>query len=129
MPKENRQPGDVRDEVYASPRWRSTRKAVIARSGGLCEMCGQPGVSVHHLVPIPELVAQDEDPYDPDVCVLLCAACHARVDAPRASTRRRRERPSPEVGNRFLSAPMLVKKGSPCIREDAPDAAETSSSR
>jgi hypothetical protein len=48
------------------------RAAVIARDGGLCQVCGQPGTEIDHIgSPI------DGDINHPDNLQLLCSSCHS----------------------------------------------------
>ncbi|MCY4086154.1 MAG: HNH endonuclease signature motif containing protein [Actinomycetia bacterium] len=46
--------------------------------------CGRCGVTqqlqVHHTVPLAYLLANGEDPYDLDLCEVLCARCHRQAE-------------------------------------------------
>jgi len=79
---------DVRRLVYDDPRWRQkTRPAVIARDGGRCMECGEPGNVVDHVIPIESLLELGRDPFDPWECQLLCARCSGRKDHAGTSVR------------------------------------------
>ncbi|MBO7670768.1 MAG: HNH endonuclease, partial [Oscillospiraceae bacterium] len=66
------------EAFYNSPLWRTQREAYRRSVHGICEMCGAPGVIVHH---IRELTPDNID--DPDTTLafdnlqLLCRDCHA----------------------------------------------------
>lgn len=64
---------------YCSAAWRRLRKRVIARDGGICQLCGQPIVGepgdVDHIVPKP--LGTDAL----DNLRLLHHACHSRRTA------------------------------------------------
>jgi len=59
-------------EVYHDPEWRRMRSLVRNRERQVCEGCGWLGNEVHHLMPT------WESDFDPNMCVLLCRACHRR---------------------------------------------------
>ena len=88
-----------RRKVYDSPAWKATRARVIARDGGACRLCGSTvRLTVHHIVP-----AADDDAaaLDMDNLVTLCAACHGRIDGPKAArakaAARARRRRTPRI--------------------------------
>ena len=91
-----------RRRVYQSPAWKAVRLRVIQRDGA-CRLCGSTTrLTVHHLTP-----AADDDAaaLDMDNLVTLCAACHGRIDGPKAARHRAaararaRRRPRPIGGN------------------------------
>jgi hypothetical protein len=74
-------------KIYTSARWRGpngTRQHVLARDGGVCQLCRAPATYVDHQPPVTTLLARGLDPYDPDYCRALCASCAGRADAHRA---------------------------------------------
>lgn len=81
---------------YSSRQWKETRRAVMARSGGLCEECLKegritPAVIVHHKTHLTK-----ENINDPDIALntdnleSVCRDCHAvlhgSIDAGRRYT-------------------------------------------
>jgi len=69
------------EKLYATKRWRSYRKAIIARRGGECVTCGATPLDQHihldHIVPL----VQGGEPYDENNIQLLCRECHGRKTA------------------------------------------------
>jgi hypothetical protein len=57
------------------------RERLLARSGGLCELCNQPpdwrGLSVHHLKP--KGMGGTTHQYTDDELRLVCGLCHAAL--------------------------------------------------
>lgn len=54
-------------------RFNRTREMVIKRECGTCQVCGDEGEEVHHGTAVAD---GNPDPYDPDLCLLVCERCH-----------------------------------------------------
>lgn len=68
--------------LYATYRWKRTRRAVLDRAGWRCSACGRAGrLEVHHV----HAVARDGDPFDMANLRALCRVCH--FDRHRAANR------------------------------------------
>jgi hypothetical protein len=72
--------------LYATQRWRSTARFVIARAGGVCEVrgCGRPATSAdHHPTPALELylTGRLELFFDLGNLRASCASCNSRAGA------------------------------------------------
>lgn len=64
---------------YGSAAWRRTRLAVIARDGGLCQLCGRV---VSEMAQIDHIVEKSRGGSDAlDNLRLLCLSCHSRRHA------------------------------------------------
>jgi 5-methylcytosine-specific restriction endonuclease McrA len=60
--------------VYASSRWKRTRKRIIDRAGGVCERCGEAFVSeIHH---VQKLKSSPELAFEEANLRGLCRPCH-----------------------------------------------------
>lgn len=65
------------DRFYHSKAWLRCREAVVKDRLGVCEVCGQVGSEVHHVVELTE-----DNVRDPAIALgadnlqLLCHACH-----------------------------------------------------
>jgi len=71
------------ETFYNSPAWKRTRYAYSKSVAHLCERCGEPGVIVHHKVPLtPENVHDPSVTLDWSNLMLLCRDCHAAVHKP-----------------------------------------------
>lgn len=62
----------------------ASARAVLARSGGLCERCGRAGEQLHHRRPRGMGGTSDPAIHDPSNLVHLCAECHRWVESRRA---------------------------------------------
>jgi hypothetical protein len=60
--------------LYNRKRWRTTRRAQLARQP-LCETCGQIATDVHHR----QDIQAGGDPWDPANLASLCHPCHSRI--------------------------------------------------
>jgi 5-methylcytosine-specific restriction enzyme A len=68
-------PALPKGRFYGSQRWREMSRAVIARDGGICRVCGQPGATVaHHLVE-----RRDGGTDDINNLCAVHVACHNRL--------------------------------------------------
>ena len=71
------------ERFYKSKQWQACRLAYIKSVGGLCENCLKnncynPGVIVHHIVPLtPHNIECPEITMNFDNLRLLCRDCHA----------------------------------------------------
>lgn len=65
---------------YHSAQWLSCREAYAKSKCYICERCGNPGVEVHHIIPL-----TPENINDPEITTswrnlrLLCRHCHREV--------------------------------------------------
>ncbi len=70
-------------------RWQVARRAVFARDGYRCTLCGRAGrLEADHIVPLDREPGQD--PYDPDGLQTLCRTCHIQK-----TRRENRREPTP----------------------------------
>ena len=81
-PKEHRASSHARG--YGSAAWQRVRKAVIARDGGMCQLCHtlihRPGdAHVDHVEAKPQDEAAEATPLEG--LRLLCRSCHSKVTA------------------------------------------------
>lgn len=79
---------DPRNRVWHSARWRAVRQVVYLRDNGTCQVCG---CSLHpkawvcdHKVPLVEMLALGDDPFDLDALQALCHSCSGKKDGPRS---------------------------------------------
>ena len=69
------------EKLYATKRWRTYRKAIIARRGGECVTCGATPLDQHiHLDHIKPLVEGGEA-FNEENIQILCRECHGRKTA------------------------------------------------
>ena len=61
------------DRFYHSKQWKSLSKAVLAKAGYKCALCGGLAVEVHH---IKEIRTNPELSLDPSNLIPLCTSCH-----------------------------------------------------
>lgn len=72
------------ERLYKSKTWQKTREAYAKSAGGLCEVCLKkglynPGVIVHHIVPItPDNIECPEVTLAFSNLQLVCRDCHAQ---------------------------------------------------
>ncbi|MEG0165717.1 HNH endonuclease [Anaerorhabdus sp.] len=65
--------------VYKSKIWEALRIIVIEREHGLCQMCGDPGNEVDHIIEITPMNVNDVSIiYNVDNLQLLCHTCHTK---------------------------------------------------
>ena len=77
----------VADDWYATPEHREWRRAVIARSGGVCQKCGRGGrLFADHIVEIADGGAR----LDLANGQALCGSCHTTKTAAARAARRSR---------------------------------------
>ena len=63
-------------------RWDVFRRAMIRRSGGVCERCGIHGrLEMHHMTPLSDGGAC----YDPENVEVLCRRCHIEHHHPKST--------------------------------------------
>lgn len=68
---------DAANTFYKSALWRRCRAAYISKVFGLCEVCGKPGVILHHKMPINDTNLNDMDiTLNHDNLKFLCTSCH-----------------------------------------------------
>jgi 5-methylcytosine-specific restriction endonuclease McrA len=92
----------VMHRFYVSKKWHSVRRQVIHRAKGLCELCGMPGNTVHHIKHINEAnVSNVNVSLNLDNLMLLCTDCHADEHAHTDEIRR---------GLKFTKAGDLVER-------------------
>jgi len=58
--------------------WQLTRQKVLERDGGLCQLCGRPANSVHHIVPVVHGGGRELSNL-----ITLCWSCHNKADKAR----------------------------------------------
>ena len=74
---------------YKSQAWERAKRAVHARSGGLCERCASLGIVspariVHHKTPLtPDNIGDFSIALDPDALIDVCMDCHAILHSER----------------------------------------------
>lgn len=72
------------DKFYASKAWRNLRKWYIHTIHGLCEMCGEPGLILHHKTRLtPENIDDENITLNPDNLQYVCLDCHNKTHAPK----------------------------------------------
>lgn len=57
------------EELMNTTRWQQIRWFVYDRDGGMCRLCGRPGMDSHHL-------SYKFGFFEPSVIILVCRACH-----------------------------------------------------
>jgi 5-methylcytosine-specific restriction protein A len=73
---------------YRPPNWTSLRRLVLTRDNHTCQLCGDSGNEVDHMIP-----AHLGGSHDPDNLTTLCRACHdkkTRTEINNALSRRKR---------------------------------------
>lgn len=60
--------------LRSSARWQNIRSEVLTQQDGLCHLCGELAVDVHHIE-----LATPENFFRRGNLVGLCAACHKKV--------------------------------------------------
>ena len=83
--------------LYGTKRWKSVRRLVLARAGGVCEMtagCPNVATTVDHIVPALELAMTGRlaEFYDPLLLRAACRPCNASGGASFGNRHRRRRR-------------------------------------
>lgn len=65
---------------YHSAQWLAVREAYAKSKCYLCECCGNPGIEVHHIIPL-----TPDNINDPSITTsfenlrLLCRSCHRKI--------------------------------------------------
>lgn len=57
------------EELMNTVQWQRVRWFVYDRDGGLCRICGRPGIDTHHL-------SYKYGFFNPDTIILVCRPCH-----------------------------------------------------
>lgn len=57
------------EELMNSVQWQQVRWRVYDREGGMCKICGRPGIDTHHL-------SYKFGFYEPRAIILVCRPCH-----------------------------------------------------
>lgn len=57
------------EELMKTARWQQIRWFVYDREGGICKICGRPGIDTHHL-------SYKYGFFEPRVIILVCRPCH-----------------------------------------------------
>lgn len=88
---------------YYSDLWKKQRTAYKRSVHGICELCGDPGVIVHHRRPLtPQTIHDPGETLAFDNLQLLCRACHEQIHD-------RDHRSDTAPGLRFDAAGELVR--------------------
>lgn len=74
-----------RQLVYKDKRWAHTRKTVLSRDEWTCQSCGRTASIVDHVEGIALIMQQGGNPFDPDLCQVLCAHCSGVKDGARGA--------------------------------------------
>ena len=62
---------------YRSDTWKMARAIKIASAGGCCEVCGNVGTEVHHIIHLtPQNVSDPNISINQSNLKLLCNSCH-----------------------------------------------------
>ena len=81
------------EAFYKSRQWQACRDLVIARAGGLCQMCMKKGLIKaaaveHHIKPItPQNINDPMITLNTDNLMALCTDCHAEIHSGKAQKR------------------------------------------
>lgn len=70
---------------YNTSAWQTQRKRILARDGEQCRMCGRPGRTVDHMLPLRLWRARrGNEPYPDHLLQVLCLPCSGRKDGGRS---------------------------------------------
>lgn len=68
------------DKFYKTKRWQACRAAYYTLRHGICEVCGEPGEIVHHIVPLTaENISDPSITLSFDNLQLCCWSCHEKT--------------------------------------------------
>ena len=88
------------DKFYKSKRWQKCRKGYVEIMNGICEVCGDIGSEVHHVIELTR-----ENVSDPMIALnyenfqLLCHSCHDKTKKNRLGAPIREDVRFDEMGN------------------------------
>ena len=65
---------------YRSDTWKMARAIKIASASGCCEICGDVGTEVHHIIHLtPQNISDPNITINQENLKLLCNACHNKI--------------------------------------------------
>jgi 5-methylcytosine-specific restriction endonuclease McrA len=68
------------DSKRRGENWQSRKRSALKRDGRICQLCGDKGTDVHHI--IPKRIFKDKNRANNLVNLLtLCKPCHRKEDA------------------------------------------------
>ena len=71
---------DFAESFYHSTRWKKLQRQIKARAYGLCEICGKPGLIVHHkIILTPDNINNPFISLNPDLLMYVCLDCHNHI--------------------------------------------------
>ena len=72
---------------YNTYKWRQVAKEVKERDENRCVICGsEKSLEVHHTI---EGELEDEDFFNPDICITLCKSCHFKITKEQIANRKK----------------------------------------
>ena len=79
---------DFATAFYHSSKWKKLQRQIKGRAYGLCEICGKPGLIVHHKVVLtPDNINDPVISLNPDLLMYVCFDCHNRIHGDKGEQR------------------------------------------